>query len=137
MKHFGGTKSLAKTSYFWGVLKHLAPKSKKSCPLKFNFMFYIFQLQVKSQLLLVAALLVIGGCAQKQGVYGRRLSSRDSQSHWRSGKSLASTFPFNHRNAQPQHGHHGQDHHHAAHHDHGHQVSHNSKKFPNLNFPLF
>jgi len=81
-------------------------------------------LQVKSQLLLGAALLVIVGRAQKQGVFGRRLSSRsNSQSpSWRSGKSLAGTFPFNHRNAQPHHGgHHGQDHHHAAHHDHGHQ----------------
>ena len=74
----------------------------------------------------MAALLVIVGRAQKQGVFGRRLSSRsNSQSpSWRSGKSLAGTFPFNHRNAQPHHGgHHGQDHHHAAHHDHGHQVS--------------
>ena len=89
-------------------------------PLKIPF--YIFQLQVKSQLLLLAALLVIGGRAQKQGVFGRRLSSRNSQSPWRSGKSLAGTFPFNHRDAQPHHGHHGQDHQHG-HHEHGHQVS--------------
>ena len=107
--------------------------------MKYLFKWFLinFIFQVKSQLLLLASLLFVGGSAQKKGVptiFGRRhssrnlssrnLSSRNSQSSrlpWRNGKSLLGTFPFN---QQQQDSHHHQAHHHDHHDHHDHHNHH-------------